>query len=187
MACILLREVIGEHADYHNGPGVIGFDIAGAEPPFPPILFAKSYELADKMGLGKTVHAGEAAGPERVWEAVEALGPHRIGHGTSAGRDQELMKRLAQDGIVVECCLTSNIHTGAIDRYADHPLPKFLEAGVKVALCTDNPTVSSTTLAREFEVAMETFDFSEADMRRLARMGWEGSFLADAGDWPGEA
>jgi len=185
MARILLREVIGENAEYHNGPGVIGFDIAGAEPPFPPILFVKAYELASRMGLGLTVHAGEAAGPERVWEAVDNLGPHRIGHGTSAGRDPELLKRLASDGIVVECCLTSNIHTGAIDRYVEHPLPKFLDAGVKVALCTDNPTVSSTDLGREYEIAMETFDLSENDMRLIARTSWEGSFLAEAGDWPG--
>ena len=187
MARVLLREVIGEKAEWHNGPGVIGFDIAGAEPPFPPILFAKAYELAGKMGLGTTVHAGEATGPERVWEAVENLAPRRIGHGTSAARDPELLRRLARDGIVVECCLTSNIHTGAIDRYADHPLPRFLEAGVKVALCTDNPTVSHTSLAREYELAMETFDLSEGDMRHIARMSWEGSFLTEAGAWPGSA
>lgn len=184
MARILLREVIGEHANFHNGPGVIGFDIAGAEPPFPPILFAKAYELASTMDLGLTVHAGEAAGPERVWEAVDNLGPDRIGHGTSAGRDPELLKRLAADKIVVECCLTSNIHTGAIDRYEDHPLPKFLDAGVPVALCTDNPTVSSTDLRREYEIAMETFDFTEDDMRKIASMSWEASFLTGIGSWP---
>lgn len=183
MARILLREVIGEHADYHNGPGVVGFDIAGAEPPFPPILFVKAYELARKMNLGLTVHAGEATGPERIWEAIDSLHPHRIGHGTSAGRDPELLRRLAADGTVVECCLTSNIHTGAISRYEDHPLPKFLDAGISVALCTDNPTVSSTTLRREYEIAMETFDFSENDMRRIASMSWESSFLAEAGPW----
>ncbi|HOX25681.1 MAG TPA: adenosine deaminase [Candidatus Krumholzibacteria bacterium] len=184
LARILLREVIGEKAEWHGGPGVIGFDIAGAEAPFPPILFVKAYELAAKMGLGLTVHAGEAAGPERVWEAVENLGPRRIGHGTSAGRDPELLKRLAADGIVVECCLTSNVHTGAIDRYLDHPLPKFLDAGVRVALCTDNPTVSNTDLVREYEIAMTTFGFSENDMRRIARQGWEGSFVAEAGTFP---
>jgi adenosine deaminase len=184
MARILLREVIGEKAAFHAGPGVIGFDIAGAEPPFPPILFAKAYELADKMGLGKTVHAGEAAGPDRIWEAIDNLSPHRIGHGTSAGRDPALLRRLAADGVVVECCLTSNVHTGAIDRYADHPLAKFLDAGVKVALCTDNPTVSRTSLAREYEIAMDTFGFSEADMRRIAQMSWQGSFLPEARNWP---
>lgn len=184
MARILLREIIGEKSEFHNGPGVIGFDIAGAEAPFPPVLFVKAYELASKMNLGLTVHAGEAAGPERIWEAIDNLHPHRIGHGTSAGRDPELLKRLAADEIVVECCLTSNIHTGAIDRYEDHPLPKFLDAGVRVALCTDNPTVSGITLRREYEIAMETFGFSEDDMRGIARMSWEGSFLDEAGAWP---
>jgi adenosine deaminase len=60
----------------------------------------------------------------------------------------------------------------------EHPLPRFLDAGIKVALCTDNPTVSSTSLSREYELAMETFGFSEDDMRRLARMSCEGTFLA---------
>jgi len=177
MARILLREIIGEKADFHAGPGVVGFDIAGPEPQFPPVLFTQAYALAAKMGLGRTVHAGEATGPERVREALDTLAPQRIGHGTSAGRDPELVARLAREGTVVECCLTSNIHTGAIDRYEDHPLPRFLDAGVKVALCTDNPTVSSTLLSREYETAMATFGFTEADMRRIARMSWAGSFL----------
>ncbi len=184
MARILLREIVGEKEEYHGGPGVVGFDIAGPEPAFPPILFAKAYELAGKMGLGLTVHAGEAAGPERIWEAVEHLAPRRIGHGTSAGQDRELMRRLATDGIIVECCLTSNLQTGAIDDYAQHPLAKFLEAGMKVALCTDNPTVSSTSLTREYEIAMTTFDLSESDLRRIARMSWEGSFLAEPAPLP---
>jgi adenosine deaminase len=187
MARILLREVLGEKQEFHRGPGVVGFDIAGPESPFPPVLFREAYALGKQMGLHRTVHAGESEGPERIWEAIEHLGPERIGHGTSAGRDPDLLKRLAADGIVVECCLTSNIHTGAIDRYQDHPLPKFLDAGVKVALCTDNPTVSRTTLAREYEIAMETFDFSEADMRRIAQMSWEGSFLPENRVWPGTA
>ncbi len=184
MARILLREIVGEQEAYHNGPGVIGFDIAGPEPAFPPVLFTKAYELAAKMNLGRTVHAGEATGPDRVWEAIDNLHPQRIGHGTSAGRDPVLMRRLAADGILVECCLTSNIHTGAIAEYADHPLPRFLEAGIRVALCTDNPTVSSTSLSREYEIAMETFGFSEEDMRKIARMSWEGTFLAQPAPLP---
>jgi adenosine deaminase len=184
MARILLREIVGEKEEFHGGPGVVGFDIAGPEPAFPPILFAKAYELAGKMGLGLTVHAGEATGPERIWEAVEHLAPRRIGHGTSAGRDLELMRRLAADGIVVECCLTSNLQTGAIDSYGEHPLAKFLETGMKVALCTDNPTVSSTTLTREYEIAMTTFGLSESDMRLIARMSWEGTFLAEPAPLP---
>lgn len=184
MARILLREIVGEKEEYHGGPGVVGFDIAGPEPAFPPILFTRAYELAGKMGLGLTVHAGEAAGPERIWEAIDNLAPRRIGHGTSAGRDPALMRRLAADGIVVECCLTSNIQTGAIDNYAEHPLAKFLEAGMTVALCTDNPTVSSTSLTREYEIAMTTFGLSESDLRHIARMSWEGTFLAEPAPLP---
>jgi adenosine deaminase len=178
MARILLREIIGEKEEYHDGVGVVGFDIAGHEAPFPPLLFKDAYALARQMGLRRTAHAGESEGPERIWEALDNLDPQRIGHGTSAGKDPELIKRLARDGIYLEVCLSSNVQTGAIDRLENHPLPRFLDAGVKVALCTDNPTVSSTTLSREYELAMETFGFSENDIRRLARMSCEGTFLA---------
>ena len=179
MARILLREVIGEKEDYHDGVGVIGFDIAGHEAPFPPVLFTVAYSLAGKMGLKKTVHAGESVGPERIWEAIEYLGPDRIGHGTSAGQDPELMKRLAADGTYVEVCLSSNLQTGAVTALKDHPLPRFLDAGMNVALCTDNPTVSSTTLTREYELAMEVFGFGEQDIRELADMSCRGTFLCE--------
>lgn len=178
MARILLREVIGEKEEFHDGVGVVGFDIAGPEAPFPPVLFREAYALADTMGLKKTAHAGESEGPERIWEALENLGPQRIGHGTSAGRDPELIRRLARDGVYLEVCLSSNVQTGAVADLRDHPLPRFLDAGVKVALCTDNPTVSSTTLSREYELAMELFGLSEADVRTLARMSCAGTFLA---------
>ncbi len=178
MARLLLREVLGEKEEFHDGVGVIGFDIAGHEEPFPPVLFRDAYDLATKMGLKKTAHAGESEGPERIWEALDCLGPDRIGHGTSAGDDPELIKRLARDGVYLEVCLSSNLQTGAIDKLENHPLPKFLDAGVKVALCTDNPTVSSTTLSREYELAMQTFGLSESDVRALVKMSCEGTFLA---------
>ena len=177
MAKILLREVIGEKEEYHNGVGVIGFDIAGPEKPFPPLLFTEAYTLGKKMGLHSTVHAGESEGPERIWEAIDKLGPERIGHGTSAGLDPELIKRLAADGICLEVCLSSNVQTGAVPSLAEHPLPRFLDAGVKVALCTDNPTVSATTVRREYDLAMETFGFGEDDVRRLVKMSRAGTFL----------
>jgi adenosine deaminase len=178
LARILLREVIGEKEEYHAGVGVIGFDIAGPEAPFPPLLFTGAYGLAKKMGLRTTVHAGESEGPERIWEAIETLGPDRIGHGTSAGEDPELMKRLARDGIFVEVCLTSNVQTGAVASLAEHPLPRFLDAGMNVAICTDNPTVSHTTLGREYALAQQTFGFGADTMRDLIAMSCRGTFLA---------
>jgi len=177
MAKILLREVVGELDLYHSDFGVVGFDIAGPERPFPPILFVEPFQLAATMGFQKTVHAGEDEGPNRVWEAVELLGPHRLGHAVSAGEDEKLMRRIADDGIAVEICLTSNLQTGAIDRIENHPLPKFLDAGIQCAICTDNPTVSGTTLIDEYLLAIDTFDLSEEDVRRLASMGNDATFI----------
>jgi adenosine deaminase len=179
MAKILLREVIGEKEEFHSRVGVVGFDIAGPEAPFPPLLFKDAYALATAMDLKKTVHAGESEGPERIWEALDNLGPQRIGHGTSAARDPELIKRLAADGVVVEVCLSSNHQTGAVRDLRDHPLPRFLDAGVQVALCTDNTTVSSTTLSREYELASELFGLGGDDLRQLARMACSATFLRD--------
>jgi adenosine deaminase len=176
MAKILLREIAGEMEKYHSGPGVVGFDIAGAERPFPPILFRDAYALAKKMGLKRTVHVGEAEGPDKIWQAVDLLAPERIGHGTSAGGDQALLRRLAEDNILVECCLTSNLQTGAVERIEDHPLPLFLEYGVPCTLCTDNTTVSGASITGEYLLAIETFGLGEDEVRLLVTTGRSRTF-----------
>jgi adenosine deaminase len=177
MAKILLREVVGEREDFHSGIGVIGFDIAGAERPFPPLLFTEAYELAATMGLHATVHVGEDEGPQRVWEALDCLGPLRLGHAVSAARDPELLRRIARDGIVIETCLNSNVQTGAVRSLDEHPLGRFLDAGIRCALCTDNTTVSDTTLVDEYLTAIDLLDLSEEDVRRLAAVAWESTFI----------
>ena len=151
IAKILARQTIGEAEHLHDRCGVVGFDIAGPERGNPPKLFREAFEVARLGGLGITAHAGEDAGSDYVWQAVEDLGAQRIGHGCSAITDRELMARLARDRVLVECCPTSNFQTGAVGKDARHPVFAFLEAGVPVALCTDNTTVSNTTLAQETE------------------------------------
>ncbi len=177
MANILLREVAGEREDYHDDVGVVGFDIAGAERPFPPVLFAEAYRLAGRMGLHGTVHVGEDEGPDRIWEAIEHLAPRRLGHAVSAVRDHELTRRIARDEITIEVCLSSNVQTGAVQSLSEHPLGKFLDAGIRCALCTDNTTVSDTTLVDEYLLAIDLLDLSEEDVRRLAMMAWESTFV----------
>src|SRR5262249_1793436 len=125
------------------------FDSAGPEKGNAPRLFKSAFDIARLGRLGLTVHAGEDAPAEYVWEAVDRLGAQRIGHGCAAANDPELMRRLAKDGIVVECCLSSNYHTGAVGRGAPHPIQRFLEAGVPVAICCDNTTLSRTGQVRE--------------------------------------
>ncbi len=149
IARILARQALSESQEYHHSSGVVGFDIAGAEKGNPPRLFASAYEIARRGGLGLTAHVGEDEGPEMIWQAVDDLGVNRIGHGCSAVRDRELMKRLAKDRILVECCLTSNYQTGAVSREGRHPIHDFMEAGIPVAVCTDNTTVSGTDQSRE--------------------------------------
>ncbi len=159
IAKILARQAIAEAQQLHARTGVVGFDIAGPEHGNPPRLFRSSYEIARVGRLGLTVHAGEAAPAEYVWQAIDVLGAERIGHGCSAASDPELMRRLARDRIVVECCLSSNYNTGAVRRGEAHPIARFLEAGVPVALCCDNSTVSRTDLTRESLRAAEQIGF----------------------------
>jgi adenosine deaminase len=149
IAKIVARQALAEAQHLHERTGVVGFDIAGAERGNPPRLFRSAYEVARLGRLGLTAHAGEDAPADYVWQAIDELGVDRIGHGCAAIQDAELVKRLARDKIAVEVCLSSNYHTGAVGRGARHPLQAFLEAGVPVALCCDNSTVSHTDAIRE--------------------------------------
>jgi adenosine deaminase len=153
IAKILARQALAEAQHLHERTGVVGFDIAGPERGNPPRLFRSAYEIARLGRLGLTAHAGEDAPAEYVWQAVDELGVDRVGHGCAAARDGELLKRLARDRITVEVCLSSNYHTGAVSRGTRHPLDTFLEAGVPVALCSDNSTVSRTDALRESVLA----------------------------------
>ena len=107
------------------------------------------HQLEIAPGVLREGLVGEDEGPEMIWQAVDDLGVNRVGHGCSATRDRELIRRLAKDKILVECCLTSNYQTGAVSRAERHPIFTFMEAGVPVAICTDNTTVSNTDLTRE--------------------------------------
>jgi adenosine deaminase len=149
IAKIMARQAIAEAQHLHSGAGVIGFDLAGAEKGNPPRLFRDAYDIARRGGLGLTVHAGEAEGPQRIWEAIDDLGVDRVGHGCSAIQDKALLKRLARDRVLLECCPTSNYQTGAVARGAPHPIHTFLAHGIPVAVCTDNTTVSATDQNRE--------------------------------------
>jgi adenosine deaminase len=149
IAKILARQALAEAQHLHSRTGVVGFDIAGPERGNPPRLFKSSYDIARLGKLGLTAHAGEDAPADYVWEAIDELGVARVGHGCAALKDGELMKRLARDRILVECCLSSNRHTGAVRKDERHPIFVFLEAGVPVAICCDNSTVSRTDSVRE--------------------------------------
>ena len=175
IAKVIARQALAEAQHLHERSGVVGFDLAGAERGNPPRLFRDSYEVARQGGLGLTVHAGEDEGPERIWEAIDLLGADRIGHGCSAVTDRKLLRRLARDGILVECCLTSNFQTGAASRDDPHPIFTFLEHGIPVAVCTDNTTVSDTDQNRENRLLLESLGVKE--IAAIHRGAAEHSFI----------
>lgn len=178
IAKILARQAIAEAQHLHERSGVIGFDLAGPERGNPPTLFKQAYEIAKLGGLGLTVHAGEDAPAEYIWQAIDDLGARRIGHGCSAIEDKELVRRLARDQILVECCPTSNYQTGAVAVGKPHPIRALLDAGVPVALCTDNTTVSRTNHTQEAVAALEWLgEDGFSDLQAIQRMAERHTFI----------
>lgn len=175
IAKLLARQAIAEAQYLHERSGVIGFDVAGAERGNPARLFKDAYAIARSGGLSLTIHAGEDEGPQAIWEAIDILGVTRIGHGCSAVQDKALLKRLARDKVLVECCFTSNYQTGAVKMNTPHPIFTFLEYGVPVAICTDNTTVSHTSQNKENEKLLEWFKPEE--LERIHTKAREHSFI----------
>jgi adenosine deaminase len=152
-------------------------DLAGNEAGYAARLFAPAYDRAREAGLRLTAHAGEAAGPESVWDAVRYLRAERIGHGVRAAEDPRLMDHLAEHRITLEVALTSNVQTRAAASYAEHPVRILLRHGVPVTLNTDNPRASGTTLPREYDVAAPAAGLTGEDLTAVARHAVTASFL----------
>jgi adenosine deaminase len=147
----------------------VALDLAGDEANFPGDLFVEHFKLARQEGWRVTVHAGEAAGPESIWQAIRGLGATRIGHGTRALEDKVLISHMVENSIGVEANLTSNVQTSTVASYADHPLRELLEAGVIATINTDDPGISNITLPFEYEQAAPQAGLSDRQIR-LAQM-----------------
>jgi aminodeoxyfutalosine deaminase len=155
---------------------VVGFGIGGDERQGPPELFKDVYARAADHGLHLTAHAGESAGPESVWGALN-LKAERIGHGLTAGQDPELIEQLAQRQVPIEICVTSNLKTGCCPELAQHPVRRYFDEGLMLTLATDDPAMFRTSLVEEYRLVQETFGFSDEHLRELARNSFEASFL----------
>jgi adenosine deaminase/aminodeoxyfutalosine deaminase len=160
---------------YHDR-NVVGFGIGGDERKAEPELFRDVYTHAREHGLRLTAHAGETAGPGSIWGALN-LRVERIGHGLTAIQDAELMEELAHRQIPIEISITSNLRTGVCRTIQDHPVRQYFDQGLMVTLNTDDPAMFHTTLSREYQLAQETFGFTDEHLRELARNSFEASFL----------
>lgn len=160
------------------GRGCVGFDLAGEEAGHPPKHHVEAFQLIKRKNGSITIHAGESFGPESIWQALQYCGAHRIGHGTHliddiaiAGgeviKTGSLASYVLDHRIPIECCLSSNVHTGAAASLEEHPFPHFLREGYRVTLNTDNRLMSRTTMTDEFRAAVQAYGLGLADLERV--------------------
>ncbi|MER5441713.1 adenosine deaminase [Streptomyces sp. NPDC002790] len=161
--------------------GLVSFGLGGPEVGVPRPQFKPYFDRARAAGLRSVPHAGETTGPETVWDALNHLGAERIGHGTSAAQDPRLLAHLAEHGIPLEVCPTSNIATRAVRTLEEHPLKQFVDAGVTVTINSDDPPMFSTDLNTEYAVAARLLDLDERGVAELAKNAVRESFLDEAG------
>jgi aminodeoxyfutalosine deaminase len=155
---------------------VIAFGIGGDEKAGPPEWFAGVYTRGAEAGLHLTAHAGESAGPESIWGALN-LKAERIGHGLTAGQDPELIEELAERQVPIEICVTSNLRTGCCAELAQHPVRRYFDQGLMLTLNSDDPAMFRTSLVEEYALVQEAFGFTDEHLRELARNSFEASFL----------
>ncbi|MEN0581884.1 adenosine deaminase [Phytobacter palmae] len=174
-ACLQELEALLAHRD-----SITALDLAGDELGFPGSLFLPHFNRARDAGWHITVHAGEAAGPESIWQAIRELGAERIGHGVKAVEDPALMAFLAEQRIGIESCLTSNIQTSTVPSLARHPLKTFLEHGVLASINTDDPAVQGVDIGHEYQTAAPAAGLSRDQIRQAQINGLEIAFLSAA-------
>ena len=159
---------------------LVALDLAGDEANWPGELFVEHFQKARDVGWQITVHAGEAAGPESIWQALRELGASRIGHGVTAASDPVLMDYLAEHGIGIETNLTSNVQTRTVPDHASHPAREFLGRGMLVTLNTDDPGISGIDLRYEYEIAAPRAGLTPEQIRQAQRNALDVAFLSSA-------
>jgi adenosine deaminase/aminodeoxyfutalosine deaminase len=157
------------------GDGAIALGIGGDEVRGPARLFGEVFAWAHDHGLRLHAHAGENAGPESVWEALD-IGAERIGHGIAAIRDPNLMEFLRSNEVPLEICLTSNVMTGVVPSLDKHPIRSIYKLGVPIILNTDDPALFRTSLLGEYEIAQEQFGFDGAELAGILRNAFRFAF-----------
>lgn len=162
-----------------KGDCVIGIGIGGSEHEFPPEPFKSLYEEARLMDFHVNAHAGEAAGPGSIWGAIRHLHVERIGHGTRAHEDPELLDYLREHRIPLELCPMSNVCTGVVSAIAEHPIREYFERGLLISVNTDDPMMFGTALDKEYELLVQECGFTRQEICRLILLGVESSWLSE--------
>jgi len=171
--CMQELDAILAHRDH-----IVAVDLAGDEARFPARLFKEHFKRVRDAGLHVTIHAGEADGPHSVWSAIRDLGAERIGHGFRAIEDPALVAYLAEQGIGLETCPTSNLHISAVKNYASHPIKQLADRGVKFCLNTDDPGISAIDISHEYDVAAPAVGLTPKQIHQSQLDALEMAFLS---------
>ena len=159
------------------GKGVIGIGLGGSEADFPADPYEGVFREARARGFRLTAHAGEAAGPESIWAAVEELGVERIGHGVRAHEDRELVSLLKERQLPLEMCVTSNVRTGVVESVEAHPIKQYFQQGLLVTVNSDDPTMFNTSLSQEYLILAQQLGFTADELKALSLNGVDAAFL----------
>jgi len=159
--------------------GVVAVDVAGDEIRYPGELFARHFQRAREAGMRVTVHAGESSSAAQVKQAIIELQAERLGHAVRAVDAPDVMELIHRKSVAIENCLTSNIQTGVVAAYAQHPLPVYLRRGLPVTLNTDNTVISGIDLPSEYRLAGRELGLSEAELDQLKENAIRVAFLSD--------
>jgi adenosine deaminase len=180
---------IAELAVNYRDKGVVGFDLAGEEGGYPPKNHLDAFQFIMRENFNITIHAGEAFGKESIWQAIQYCGSHRIGHATRLKEDivydqndkivklGNLAQYILDKRIPLEICLSSNVHTGAIDKLENHPFKGFYDKKFRVFLNTDDRLMSNITLTDEYVTATNVFGITLDDIEKLNINAMKSAFI----------
>ncbi|NQZ82234.1 MAG: adenosine deaminase [Colwellia sp.] len=157
---------------------LVAIDLAGDEYNYPGELFIEHFKQVAQADLQVTIHAGEAAGPLSVWQAINELKATRIGHGVKSIEDEKLLDYMLKHEIAIESCLTSNFQTGTIKDLSKHPIKQYLDKGLRVCLNTDDPAVQGIEIKHEFLLARDTLGLTDNEITQLQKNALAASFLS---------
>jgi len=162
-----------------RGTCVAGFDLAADEAGYPIDAHIPAFQSAFDKGIPCTAHAGEAGGPESVWETLEYFHPSRLGHGVRSIEDPLLLDHLREHQVHLEVCPTCNIQIDIYPTYLDHPIDRLFRAGISIGVNTDTRTMTNITLNQEYEKLSRTFGWEAQDFYRCNLNALEAAFLPD--------
>ena len=186
-----LARLAGQYAG--DGPGtVVGFGLSNDERRGDTADFEKAFQIAARAGLASMPHAGELLGASHVQDALDHLGPDRLGHGVRSSEDPALLASLVGRGVTLEVCPASNVALGVYDDLSQVPLRQLLDAGANVALGADDPLLFGSRLLAQYESARADHGLTDEELAHLARGSIRGSrapeqvkaeLLAGVDDW----